>query len=617
MGAVVAVFRESLTDSLKGFYKLRKAYTTLEGIIASERAFVRGESNHNASVKVSRASVPGSPIRSSNHNSRLARSAPGTPVRPLHASSDGKQTQVERRDDSSEDEVDHFYDASESGLKDAQVADYSGKVEIDGVVKQLGDENLEQDAPRSPFLERVSSYFSTQKPADLAHIEIDALETSIDRFIHSGANLCYGILLLLLSLIPPAFGKLLSIIGFQGDRRQGLSMLWQASRFPSALGAMASLILLAHYNTLVAASDIILDTDPDLSVDSPEAIDGYPIERLEDLLKHMQQRFPDSKLWQLEQARMHAARRDLDSSLTILKGDFSSPLKQTEALAVFERSLQSMYTQDYKLCAESFQKCCNLNNWSHALYLYIAGAAHVELYRQAKLDDPKLAAAYAEEAIKLLESSKTKIGRRRVMARQLPFDLFVSHKLSKWEARAKEWDIPLIDAIGVSPIVEMIFFWSGFKKMSDTYLQRALEVLAWSDNTDRNPMWARESLDEQAILAILRATIYRSLGQNEVAINFLQSEILSHDKSLFKGGLKDDWIPPAAHYEMAANLWAMRDETQGQAASEGNKKLVLEAEHWLEKTSKWESYSLDARIGVKVTSGLDTIKRWEEKYTVK
>ncbi|KAI4156302.1 MAG: hypothetical protein LQ340_000392 [Diploschistes diacapsis] len=614
MGATVAVFRESLTDSLKGFYKLRKAYIALEGIVAAEKAYMEGNPNSSISIKVSRSSVPGTPLRQSTSAIRLAKSYPGTPIKSLHLEVDGKQTRVERHEDENEDEVDDFYDAEEVHRSKPEHLGYSGKVEVDGVVKQFEDQSIDQPTPHSPLLERVSSYFSVQTPKELAHLDLDALETPIDKFIHSGANLCYGILLLLLSLVPPAFSKLLSIIGFRGDRRRGLSMLWQASRFPNAMGAMASLVLLAHYNTLVATSDIVLDIDPDLPIDSPDSVDGYPTQRLESVLRDMQQRFPNSKLWLLEEARMHAANKDLDGSLQMLKGDFSGPLKQTKALAIFERSIQSMYTHDYFLCASSFQICCELNNWSHALYLYTAGAAYIELYRQIQPKDPKKAAEYGKKAQELFEESKGKVGKRRVMARQLPFDAFVARKLSKWEARAKEWDVPFIDAIGVSPLVEMIFFWNGFKKMTDNYLERALEVVQWSDDEKRNRTWSKESLDEHAILAVLRATIFRSLGHQQKAMNHLRSEILSHDKLQFKGGFKDDWTCPAAHYEMAANLWALRDKSPGQEASEENRKLVFEAEEWLEKTRQWESYSLDTRVGIKVTSGLDTTKRWKEKY---
>lgn len=41
------------------------------------------------------------------------------------------------------------------------------------------------------------------------------------------------------------------------------------------------------------------------------------------------------------------------------------------------------------------------------------------------------------------------------------------------------------------------------------------------------------------------------------------------------------------------------------------KSRVAECEDWLNKVAKWESYVLDARIGMKVTTGLDTVRRYK------
>ena len=218
------------------------------------------------------------------------------------------------------------------------------------------------------------------------------------------------------------------------------------------------------------------------------------------------------------------------------------------------------------------------------------------------------------------------------MARQLPFDVFVVRKIQKWETRAKDWGVDFIDAIGVSPIEEMIYFWNGYKRMAEGELNDSLAALAWSEGKD-NPNWHREALDEHAILALLRAAVLRNLRRHSDAQRLLKEEILSYDKAAFKGNLRDDWTPPTAHYEMAVNLWMERDGYRRQHGIEApqpgtvQQMQVSEAVHggndaqkvkecgeWIEKAAGWESYELDARIGLKITTAKDTLKKWNERY---
>jgi hypothetical protein len=222
------------------------------------------------------------------------------------------------------------------------------------------------------------------------------------------------------------------------------------------------------------------------------------------------------------------------------------------------------------------------------------------------------------------------------MARQLPFDVFVTRKIAKWEARAKEWKVQLVDAIGVDPIEEMIFFWNGHSRMTCSQLEESLTRLAWCES-EENKTWSREGTEEKVILELLRAAVFRSLRDHEKAKHIIKTRVLVHDKSLFKGHLKDDWVHPVAHFEMAANLWMERPTYQelhgpvtrdqelsdkDSADVEDSKKqpnerqLVKECKTYLDQAAKWESYELDARIGLKVTAAMEAVHKWENMHPV-
>ena len=548
-----------------------------------------------------------------------------------HVSNESEQGTVNHEQKEDSDDEDDFQDADETHEQGLELASYAGNIEIDKTTKKLDDISIETRSKPLPekiqptntsktnSYEGLASYLSPFSPRTPMHLptraaldhdaDSEAFRNPIDVFVHSGANLSFGILLLLISLIPPVFGKLLYVIGFRGDRDRGLRMLWQASKFHNINGAMAGLVLLGYYNGLVGFCDILPDADPTLPVDSPDNIDGYPAQRLANLLEDMRRRYPSSKLWILEEARMRAAAKDLDSGIALLTTDSHSPLKQVHALSVFERSLQTMYAHRYEDCSASFQECCKLNNWSLALYNYIAASTHVELYRKTLPTSASTAAEHASKAVKLFQEARSHVGRKKFMARQLPFDTWVARKIEKCEVRAKERNIPLIDAIGVPPLTEMIYLWNGFKKMNQEQLSLSIAALDAHEDPAKNPYWANEAIDEKAISAILRAAISRVQGKYSDAMSLLKKDILVHDKAVFKGSLRDDWMAPTANYEMAALLWMQKT-----GELEEDKKLVREAQDCLDKAAKWESYDLDARMGMKVTTGVETVRAWRATF---
>jgi hypothetical protein len=258
------------------------------------------------------ASVAGTSTRSTINSAPSL--APGAP-------SISGQTLVAQDDDDDDD----FVDADES-LTPATPTTYQGHLESKELESKLGNMSI-RPTPVAPVMEEDDFSDFSNHPVDL--------------FIHSGSNLCFGLLQLMLSLIPPAFSKLLYIIGFKGDRELGIQMLWRATRYTNVNGAMAGLITLGYYNLTVGFCDIVTS-------------DAYPKERLTTLLVQMRKRYPQSRLWRLEEARMLAADKQLEDAVIMCGTDEKSPLKQVEALQWFEKSLNCMYLHRYEECATSF-----------------------------------------------------------------------------------------------------------------------------------------------------------------------------------------------------------------------------------------------------------------------
>ena len=217
MMAVVGVLNESLTESIRGFYRLRKAYMTLDSLAKMEDDYMKARAVRSlaSSGNVSRESLK-------------AGSGVATPgkVEDGHviAPSGLRHAEVVRGDDEEEDE---FFEAEEAGgdAKEGAVLEgYSGKVELD----QLQDEHVEMEIAKLNIPDRASSSHARELERQPTSTSIgmlnedadsDVFTNSLDVFIHSGTNLMFGVLNLLISVVPPAFSKTALHRRFQGRPR--------------------------------------------------------------------------------------------------------------------------------------------------------------------------------------------------------------------------------------------------------------------------------------------------------------------------------------------------------------------------------------------------------------
>jgi hypothetical protein len=472
-----------VTEAIKGFYKLRKAYLTLDGIMEIE-------ANHLRKHATSRRSSLALRKQASAHSTH-------TPLNTGHA------TQAAS-------ELDPLNEKSQ--LENAGIPDLGS----DGQPQTDVDLPIDNLSMLTPV--RIESRLLEIDPASVG------ITGHTDIFIHSGTRLCYGILLVVFSMIEnPIFNKILYIVGFKGDRERGTRYLWQAARFNNFNSAIAGIALLGYYNGFVGFCDI-LPTDAVADDD----LSGYPRAQTTILLADMRKRYPDSKLWRMEEARMHSFNRNLEDAIKILAANSNSNMKQIATFNVFEMSLTAMFIHDHELCAKSWIQCAELSRWSPTLYKYLTGAAYLEIYRDLRDSDPTTAKTYKDKATENIKAAPPLAGRQKVMAKQLPFDLYIVRKVQKWEERAKAWNVDLIDAVGVSPVAEMIYFWGGYKKQNLTQLQKSLDILEWTRTGQ--PEKHQAYVDEICNQALLRACVFRNLTRYTEAREVLEKEVLNHDR---------------------------------------------------------------------------------------
>lgn len=503
-----------------------------------------------------------------------------------------------------------------------------------------------------PSKEYPESFISTGTGSSGTTVEDSHIHVStIDEFIHSGVQLCFGILQVVLSLIPPTIGRVLSIVGFKGDRTVGLKMLWRTSITARNIhGDLALLCLLVFYDGPMQFIDTgfqlpghndasvtdILDISnlSTISDDKLELVIKNPSLYTPQLLKKARALFPHNALWLLQEGRMLAAQGEIERALDIMQSFTDNPateirMEQVEALLTFDRAMFYAFIHDYDNAARDFVRMLDISSWSPAVYLFMAASCYLEKWRMIKSDVIQYASDeekisqekhYAEKAEHYLKLAPTYVAGHGANApkkggiggsnKQMPFDKFVLRKTKQIGTRQKESDLSYIECVGTSLIHELVYFWNGYNRMPVKDVELLHRMLKYSCGP--HAMF-EETMDEAMTRNFFLSVCLRKMGNLEAGMSLMDQEVIAKFVILDVPGspLKftkmtySPYLYPTAMYERAIFVWIKYHKSDPARA-------IQEGLSWFKKAetvSDIGDYELSNRTSMRIKAASERLEQ--------
>lgn len=469
-------------------------------------------------------------------------------------------------------------------------------------------------------MERFRKVYANRTEVDIAEAVNAFPQTSMDEYIISGVETCSGLMHVVLSSIPPNLIRLLSVVGFKGDRELGLGLLWRVTGTYTNIHSSLSLIaLLLFFDGPLNYKDIQLPAEEERAIDekygsskkAPVAVTTARMtpgqlkqtkERLKEALTRTRTHYPRGLLWQLQWGRMIAV-EDLAEGTAILESDECGPsqIVQIEALLVFDRINMYLPLHRFEDAARDYIRLLDISTWSHALYYYMAAGCHLEMYR--KLGEGPEAEAHKAKVNEYLEKAPAKVvGARTLMGKTMPFDHFVVRKVKQIQATAKKHGVCLADAVGTSLILEAGYFWYAHARTPAELIPESLKMLEYSASSKAK---VPEDEDNQFTRELLTSIYLRLQGKPEEGFKRLEkllprvitpatnpppSKVSYH-------AVQEPWAGPAVLYERAMFEW-----------TQNGRKGAPQVRQWIKLLTQWDGdYELSTRINIRATAATDRL----------
>ncbi|CAN9502836.1 unnamed protein product [Ophioblennius macclurei] len=368
---------------------------------------------------------------------------------------------------------------------------------------------------------------------------------ALDR-LKGSVSFGYGLFHLCISMVPPHLLKIVNLLGFPGDRLQGLSALTYASESKDMKAPLATLALL-WYHTVV---------QPFFALDGADTQAG--LMEAKSILQQREATYPRSSLFMFFKGRVQRLECQISSALTSFSEalELASDQREIQHVCLYEIGWCSMIELNYGDAYRAFQRLKAESRWSQCYYAYLTGAC------QGAMGDLQGAVVVFKDVQRLFRRRNNQI------------EVFSVKRAEKLRSPC------LTQELCILSVIEILYLWKALPNCSDAKLQAMAQVLQ-----------GIEDASSAGLKNLLLGAINRSLQNTKEAVQYFQ--LAAGDEV---GRLTNSYVQPYSCYELGCVLL-------GSPESAGKGRMLM-----LQAKEDFAGYDFENRLHVRIHSALASMR---------
>lgn len=412
-----------------------------------------------------------------------------------------------------------------------------------------------QRRPSVPQTESMSTDNDNQDPSPESSpntspqskipVENGVTAEALDR-LKGSVSFGYGLFHLCISMVPPHLLKIINLLGFPGDRLQGLSSLMYASESKDMKAPLATLALL-WYHTVVL---------PFFALDGSDTRAG--LLEAKAILQRKSVVYPNSSLFMFFKGRVHRLECQINSALACFHDalELASDQREIQHVCLYEIGWCSMIELNFEDAYRAFERLKNESRWSQCYYAYLTGVC------QGASGDLEGANAVFKDVQKLFKRKNNQI------------EQFAVKRADRLRKMSPTRELCILG------VIEVLYLWKALQNCSPSKLQIMNQVLQRVEESSC-----------RGLKHLLLGSIHKCHGNIRDAVQSFQLAVRDD-----YGRQINSYVQPYSVYELGCILL-------GSAETVGKGRTFL-----LQAKEDFTGYDFENRLHVRIHSALASIK---------